>query len=141
MSKPRLQISLTPGTREVVARLARSQKTPASRVVSELIEDAAPMLAKMADTLESMATAAQAHRDRIRMTLADSEHEARSAAATVVRLLDEMAATARAEAAVAVDARAARAAASSPRPQAPRLSNRGATPHRRHPKPARRVPR
>jgi hypothetical protein len=113
MNKPRLQISVTPATREIVARLARSQGMPASRVVSELLEDAAPMLGRMADTLESMATAAQGHRERIRGTLAAAEHEARNAAALVVRWLDDMVDAARADAAEAVDARVAGAAASS----------------------------
>jgi hypothetical protein len=134
MTKPRLQISLSPDAFEVVRRLARSQKSPASRIVSELIEEASPMLRKMADTLESMATAAEAHRERIRMTLADSEHEARAAAAQVVRMLDDMAESARSEAAAAADARE-RAASGRRPPPAPLLSNRGATPHRSRPVP------
>lgn len=111
--KPRLQISLSPQTLAVVRRLAVLQKVPASRVVSELIEDVAPMLSKMVDTLESMETAVHLHKHGIRIALEESEREARSAAEQVLKVFDDIAAQARAAPSDVA---------------APPMSNRGATP-------------
>ena len=138
--KPRLQISLDPAALEVVRRLARQQGSPASRVVSEVIEEAAPLLARMAETLEALEATAKAHKDRIRGSLEASERKARSAALEVVTLLDDLAAKARSEASKDGSGRTAPApAAVPPSAAAPHPSNRGATPHRSRRQP--RVPR
>jgi hypothetical protein len=131
MTKPRLQISLDQRSLDVVRRLAASQKSPASRVVAELLTEATPMLEKMADTLEALSTAAKAHKERIRLTLADSEHEARTAAHIVVGMLDRIAAEAGAEAKGGAGANPRKPVAAARPPR----SNRGATPPRSRPKP------
>lgn len=144
--KPRLQISLDPAALAVVRRLAKQQRAPASRVVSELIEEAAPLLARMAETLESLEATAKAHKDRIRGSLEASERKARSAALEVVTLLDDLAAKARSDASEAGSGRVAAAPAAGAPPSAaattaaaPHPSNRGATPPTKRRPP--RVPR
>ena len=142
--KPRLQISLDPAALAVVRRIAKQQHAPASRVVSELIEEATPLLTRMAETLEALEATAKAHKAQIKGTLEASEQRARAAALEVVSLLDDLADRARTVSKAASGRTAAAAArrpqaAAAPSAAAPHPSNRGATPHRSRRPP--RVPR
>jgi hypothetical protein len=139
--KPRLQISLDPAALAVIRRIAKQQQAPASRVVSELIEEAAPLLTRMAETLEALEATAKAHKAQIKGSLEASEQRARAAALEVVSLLDDLADRARTVSHEKASGRTAAAAArrpqapAAPSAAAPHPSNRGATPHRSRPVP------
>jgi len=120
MPNPRLQVSLTPDQLSLVRRLARHNKTPASKVVSEIIDTAAPALSRVLETLDALQHQSERRKQDLRRTLDVAERRATAAAQEALEFLDDL--TDRANA----DGREATGRAA----KSPTRSNRGATPHR-----------
>lgn len=87
---PRLSITLRPDTRALVDRLAALNGTPAARVIAEVIEEAAPVLSRIADAIERVKEMNAEKSAAIRATLATAQAEAETTAATALALLERI---------------------------------------------------
>lgn len=87
-NKPRLTLTLEPDVADQVARLARIQGCPKSRVLSELLEGVGPVLAKVADTLELMQRVQKGARVGLARALDEAEAELRPMVSAVLEAYD-----------------------------------------------------
>jgi len=90
-TRPRLNVSLTPEARAVVARLAGLNRMSQSRVIAEVIEEAMPVLGRVADALENVRNLSQQKSAAIRETLEAAQADAEMSAATALALLERIA--------------------------------------------------
>jgi len=121
MPNPRLQVSLTPEHLTIIRRLAKHNRTPASKVVAEIIETAAPALSRVLETLDALQHQSDRRKQELRSTLDKAEQKATQAAQEALEFLDDMTEK-------ATDGRRA-----ADRRTRPHVSNRGATPPPRKP--------
>jgi hypothetical protein len=67
-NNPRIQVTLSPATHAAVVAVARARKVPKARVISELLDQAAPVLQEVAKALRLVDSAperAVAHLARV----------------------------------------------------------------------------
>lgn len=87
-NKPRLTLTLEPDVADQVARLARIQGCPKSRVLSDLLEGVGPVLAKVADTLEMVQRVQKGARAGLARALDETEAELQPMVAAVLAAYD-----------------------------------------------------
>jgi replication-associated recombination protein RarA len=120
-TNPRLQITLTPRSRQVLGRIGKLNRIPVSRVIAQVLEEAAPVLEQVASTMEALQDQAKGYAGTVRRRLAAGERRSLEAAAQALELLGEIEREARTGAGV-----------SAPRGRRPgtnpRTSNTGVTP-------------
>lgn len=75
--KPRITISLAPEHYAILQRLAKLQKAPMSRLITELVEEVSPVLSKVADSLEIAMRAQEGVRVQLRRAADEAEEELR----------------------------------------------------------------
>lgn len=71
-TSPRFTITVDHGTSAVLKRLAGIQGRPVASIVREILDDAAPIIAQLADTIEAL----EAARDAARAEITDGMAEA-----------------------------------------------------------------
>ena len=71
-TSPRFTITVAPETHTALKRLAGVQGRPVASVIREVLDDAAPIMAELADTIEALGAA----RDAARAELTDGLAEA-----------------------------------------------------------------
>lgn len=86
--KPRITITLEPDQHDVLQRLSALQKSPMSRIVSELLAEVTPTLEKLTLTLEAASRAHKDIRATIRRSAEEAEAELQPMAAAVLAQLD-----------------------------------------------------
>lgn len=74
--KPRVQVVLEPETHRTLARVARYMDTSMSALIGQLVEEAAPTLHQLADTLEQAQGLALKLPGTVQATLADLDRKA-----------------------------------------------------------------
>lgn len=89
-TKPRLAITITPRTREALARIARAARRPASGVVRDLLDEATPTLEQIASTMEALKAQTEGFRDQMRRKLSAAERSAFHHAAAALDVLAEI---------------------------------------------------
>lgn len=123
-TKPRLQVTLTPRSRDAIARVAAVQGRPASKIVAEVLDEATPVLEQLANTMEALKDAAASIKGSVVRRLSTAERRAYTAAVEGMALLAELEQDAR-----DVEAGGIGAAGATRRPLPdPRPSNTGVTP-------------
>lgn len=89
-TKPRLQITLSPDARAAVDRVAKLEARPASKVVTDILEEAIPVLDQIADTLQAIKDASESVRGKIATRLGQAERRAYAAAVEGMSVLAEL---------------------------------------------------
>lgn len=74
--KPRIQVTLTNETADTVRRLASLSGKSASGIVGEILEDAAPTLARLCSTIETLRETAESQRSQLKLTLESQQARA-----------------------------------------------------------------
>ena len=87
-NKPRLTLTLDPELADAVERLARVQGCPKSRVLTELLQEAGPVLRKVADTLELAMKVQKGAREGLRRAVDETEAELRPMLSAVISAYD-----------------------------------------------------
>lgn len=87
---PRMSITLPTQVRDIIERIAVHSRTPAARLVAEVLTEASPVLERMAAAMEQVAQMNAQKSAAIRATLAEAEAEAEKTAATALALLDRI---------------------------------------------------
>lgn len=132
-ANPRLQITVTRPTRDVLARIAAVTKRPASKVVTEILDEALPALEQMARTMEALKASADSFGSNVRRRLTIAERRAYRQAAAGMELLADIEREANAARSPAPGVGAKRAPQDrKPRPGDPRPSNTGVTAQKSH---------
>jgi hypothetical protein len=115
-SKNRITISLENDQYVVLQRLARLQKAPMSRIVSDLVAEVSPILSRVADSLEIAVRAGEGVRANLRRAAQDAEAELEPIAEYVRNQFDLFAGELSAIAGSVEEAGSGRPEAQSPRP-------------------------
>ena len=92
MRNPRLQVTLPPQLHAIIATIARTQRTSSSRVVADVLVEAAPVLSRIGAALATLERVQAERKDQIQAVLSDAQQQAESTAATALALLERIAA-------------------------------------------------
>ena len=88
-TKPRLAVTLTPEARATLNRLARVTKQPASRIVTEVVEAALPVLEQTASTMEALQFKTATLSAELRRSFGQAERTASRQALAMLDVLAE----------------------------------------------------
>lgn len=88
--KPRVQVVLEPETHRTLGRVARYMNTSMSALIGQLVEEAAPTLHQLADTLEQAHGLGLKLPSTVQATMADLERQAQALEHSSQELLDQV---------------------------------------------------
>jgi len=88
----RLPVTLTAEQRRLLAKAAAVNGTSQSKILSELLDAAAPVLVRLIAAVENVQKLDAQKRDLIRATIEDAQAEAEAHAATALALLERISA-------------------------------------------------
>ena len=86
--KPRITLTLDPSHYVVIQRLAKLQKSPMSRVLSDLVSEVAPALERVVESLEIAQRAQEGVKANLRRAAEETEEEMRPLVDAVLNQLD-----------------------------------------------------
>jgi uncharacterized protein (DUF1778 family) len=86
----RLPVTLTADQRRLLAKAAAVNGTSQSKILSELLDAAAPVLVRLIAAVENVQKLDAQKRDLIRATIEDAQAEAEAHAATALALLERI---------------------------------------------------
>jgi hypothetical protein len=72
---PRFTITVAPHTNDTLKRLAAIQGRPVASIIREVLDDAAPIMAQLADTMEALGAAREAARAEITEGMAEAAND------------------------------------------------------------------
>jgi ABC-type transporter Mla subunit MlaD len=87
---PRLQITLDPEVADIIRTIAAASKQSRAKVAADVITEAAPVLRRIAVTLENVRRLNEQKADAIRRTIEGAQAEAEQVAATALALLERI---------------------------------------------------
>jgi len=88
--KPRVQVVLEPETHRTLARVARYLNTSMSGLIGQLVEEAAPTLQHLADTLEQAQGLGLKLPGAVQVKMADLDRQAHALEHGVQEVLDQV---------------------------------------------------